>query len=68
MKVRMVSAKEVVGKVITAFEPGAWTDSDGTIKHRPRITLSDGSVLYFRTEELDDGSEYGTFVGRAKPR
>ena len=67
MKVRMISAKEIVGKTITAFDPGAWLDGDGTMKHSPRITLSDGSVLYFRTEELEDGSAYGTFIGRAKP-
>lgn len=66
MKTRMISAKEIVGKTITAFHPGAWEDSDGTIKHSPRIVLSDGSVLYFRTEEFESGSEYGTFIGRAR--
>jgi hypothetical protein len=60
----MVSAKQLVGRKIVAFDPGSWVDADGVTKHTPKITLDDGSVLHFRAEELDDGSDYGIYIGR----
>ena len=66
---RSVSAREIVGKRITAFEnPTARARNYGNTKYHPdpRIWLDDGSCLYFVVEETDH-DEYGVFVGRAIP-
>jgi hypothetical protein len=63
----MISARELVGKTITGFEPGAFKDPGGGIRHDPRIKLSDGTHLYFYAEELSNGADYGIFIGRTKP-
>jgi hypothetical protein len=62
----MVSARELVGKRIVAFDPGAHEDPEYKTVHTPRITLEDGSYLYFVAEETSDGAYYGTFIGRGK--
>lgn len=67
---RMVSARELVGRTIVAFEPNAHTVHDGPtrrVMHAPTITLDDGSVLWCMTEEHPDAAEYGTFIGRSTP-
>ena len=60
---RMVSARELIGKKIAGFDPGTWTDTNGRVKHNPKITLDDGSVLVFTVEESEHGN-YGVFIGR----
>ncbi len=76
---RMVSARELLGRTIVAFDPGTsveagqYTDGSPTSErarmHTPRITLDDGSTLYFVTEEHPAGVFYGTFIGRTnRPR
>ena len=73
MSIKMVSARELVGKTIVAFDPGAIPTPGiiGTvIMHEPRIWLSDGSVLLFETEEHTHGDFYGCHIQRvanAKP-
>ena len=72
MNPRMVSAREIAGKRIVGFEPGAYPAGEGafrTVMHQPRIHLDDGSFLYFVTEEEPDGGDYGVFIGRSiKPK
>jgi len=73
MKYNMVSAREIVGKRITAFDPrpyraGSETGKSRLIMHDPIITLDDGSILVFHTEEHPDGGEYGAFIQRVKRR
>ena len=72
MSARMVSARELVGKTITAFDPGAGKpdgkDPNAYTMHSPSITLSDGSRLWFRVEEHPEGGEYGVFIGRTKAK
>lgn len=63
---RMVSAREIVGKRITAFHPRAQAVKGRTM-HQPRVELDDGSFLYFVTEEHPEGNWYGTFIGRVPP-
>lgn len=63
----MVSAREIVGKRIVRFDPGAKVDKDGRAYHDPTIHLDDGSFLYCVTEETTD-MEYGTFMGRGRLR
>lgn len=67
---RMVAAREIVGRRIVAFRPNPSADGKigmggrAAIVHYPEIELDDGSVLYFVTEEVDEGADYGTFIGR----
>lgn len=65
--VRMVSAREIVGKKIVSFDPGTYILHGQTL-HNPHIRLDDGSVLYFSAEEKwsADGDGYGIFIGRTK--
>lgn len=63
---RMVSAREIVGKRIVAFDPGPFDDGRGQTAHNPRIVLDDGSVLFVTVKETDTG-DYGVFMGRHKP-
>ena len=68
MSRRMVSARELVGRRIVAFDPGLSHEAHGgTATHSPTITLDDGSELYFIAEEQDETGEYGTFIGRRPP-
>jgi hypothetical protein len=60
---RMVSAREIVGKRIVRFDPGAKVDKDGRAYHDPTIHLDDGSYLYCVAEETPH-LEYGIFMGR----
>ena len=67
----MVSAREIVGKRIIAFNPGSYAsrgERGNTTIHEPTITLEDGSFLYFVTEENHNGESYGVFVGRSRQR
>ncbi len=71
MAVRMVSAREIVGRRIVAFDPGTTRQADGpgyrTI-HYPSITLDDGSRLFFCAEELPSAdADHGTLIGRVIP-
>jgi len=63
---RMVSARELVGKRIVAFDPGVFVPCEEWrgVCHNPTITLDDGTRLYFVVEET--GAEYGIFIGRTK--
>jgi len=66
----MVSAREIVGKRIVAFRPGAYRagrDVFTTTMHEPEIELEDGSVLVFVTEEHPEGDSYGMWIGRRPP-
>lgn len=63
---RMVSARELVGRKIVGFDPGAFADPPRGVAHRPTIHLDDGSHLYFSVEETEHGAEYGVFVGRSR--
>lgn len=67
----MVSAREIVGKRIVAFDPGAAIAGSGllaTTMHDPTITLEDGSKLVFLTEEHPNADNYGVWIGRVRPR
>jgi hypothetical protein len=71
MKLRMVSAREIVGKRITGFTYQTFpqgANGGGVLHIDVTLTLDDGSFLYFITEESDGGDEYGMFVGRSMPR
>ncbi len=61
----MVSARDIVGKRITGFNPNPvpFPTRQGHVIHRPTIELDDGSWLYFVVEETDL-TEYGVVVGR----
>ena len=62
---RMVSARELVGRRIIAFEPLPFKSGeshDNRLAHRPIVYLDDGSCLTFTTEEVE--GDYGTFIGR----
>lgn len=62
---RMVSAREIVGKRITGFTydstPGAGS-SGSTLHTNVVMRLDDGTFLTFSTEESE--GDYGLFVGR----
>ena len=62
---KMVSARQLVGRKIIAFDPGTFDDGRGRVAHNPSITLDDGSNLYFVTEETEVG-EYGVFIGKVQ--
>lgn len=65
----MVSAREIVGKRIVAFDPGAAKVgyAGGTkVMHGPTITLDDGSRLIFHVEEHPEGCDYGVKILRRK--
>jgi len=68
LQLRMVSARQLIGRKIVGFTPGP-DNAGGTrgIFHTPRIYLDDGTFLYFVTEETDV-AEYGTFIGKSKKR
>lgn len=60
---RMVSARQLVGRTIVAFDARPFDSGKKSVAHRPHITLDDGGVLYFVTEETE-GGDYGTFIGK----
>lgn len=65
----MVSARELVGRTIVAFEPrkhNAGRVGYKQLVHDPRIVLDDGSVLVFLAEEAETGS--GVLIMRVKRR
>jgi hypothetical protein len=62
----MVSKRQLVGRRIVDFHPGVFDDGRGGTAHEPRITLDDGSQLYFIVEETE--GEYGIFIGKTKRR
>lgn len=63
----MVSARELVGRTIVAFEPRKYDAGRVGYKqmvHDPRIVLDDGSVLVFLAEEAETGA--GVLIMRVK--
>lgn len=50
--------KSLIGRTITDVKMNPFADGRGGTAHDPRITLDDGRVLMFVTEETDVG-EYG---------
>lgn len=64
---KMPSARSLVGRRIVAFDPGPFNDGRGGTAHNPSITLDNGVVLRFMTEETECG-EYGTFIVVQKAR
>lgn len=53
----------VVGRRIVKAEPNGYWEEDGENSrwmHAWRLTLDDGTVLTFMTEEHPEGAEYGT--------
>ena len=67
MQLRMVSARQLIGRKIVGFTPGPTNGGLRGVFHTPRIYLDDGTFLYFVTEETDV-AEYGTFIGKSKKR
>ena len=53
--------KRMVGRTIVKAEPRAGWE-DGTWMHAWRLTLDDGTLLVFHTEEHPAGGEYGTDI------
>jgi len=66
-RINMVSARELVGRRITAFAARAQRDNDGRLIHYPTMTLDDGSRLVFSVEEATD-IEAGIFIMKVNPR
>ncbi len=54
----------LIGRTIVDVDFRPFKSENGTA-HAPRITLDNGRVLYFVTEETG-GAEYGTFIGITK--
>lgn len=65
---RCPSARELVGKRITAFRANPSKDGAGGTYHDPCITLDDGTSLRFVVQETDEGASYGVLVVRTKAR
>lgn len=63
--------KWIVGKTIERVEMNPFKagsdENPRMLAHAPRIHFSDGSWIYFHTEETEVG-EYGTDIGYAKPK
>lgn len=57
--------KHLVGRTIVAVDFGPFDDGRGGTVHAPRITLDNGRVVYFTTEETEVG-EYGTLISVTK--
>lgn len=59
--------RKMIGKRIVAFEyPRRWDEYALTWIHSPKITLEDGSVLWFTAEE--GSSEHGIAVSIFNPK
>ena len=57
----IATKKALVGRAIVDVDFQPFPDRKGGTAHRPRLTLDDGRVLYFVTEETEVG-DYGTSI------
>jgi hypothetical protein len=63
----MINPGHIEGKRIVRVDTNPFPDGRGGTAHEPRITLDDGSVLFFMVEETDTAEPYGVDIKRVLP-